>query len=78
MGRVGSAAGRRRDETTARVANAYTHYQTDGKDGAGEDLDEAGVVGVDAGGAAADDLGEEASEGEHDACADLGGVSHGV
>lgn len=47
------------------------HDQADGEDGAREELDEARVGGVDAGGAAADDFREEASVGQHDACEDL-------
>ena len=53
------------------VVAADVHRETGGEDEAAEDLDEPGVVRVDAGGAALDDLREEPAEGQQDAADEL-------
>ena len=57
--------------TEAGDVDLDVHDEADGEDGTGEELDEPWVGCVDASGTPANNLGEQASKGQHYACRDL-------
>ena len=57
---------RARGLETRREKNRHSHYQSDREYEASHDLDETRIIGVQPWGAALDDLGEQATEGQQD------------